>query len=696
MSCHRVFKGFNQKVDLTIALAGNPNVGKSCVFNQLTGLGVVTANYPGKTVELNMGVTTHNGVKIGIIDLPGTYGISAFSDDQWVARRGVLEGRPNVVVVVVDACNLQRNLYMALQFLELGFPVVIALNLIDQAAKIGLKIDHVKLSGLLGVPVVPTVAVRGEGVKELIQTVVDLAQGKLKINHAKIEYGRDVEQAIRTLEETIGKSMNELPYALPPRAIAIQLLEGDSEFIQILKEGRGNSEEEFRNGQRHRHRWRGGRSNQEAVLELSSALAKQIEDEHGEPVSVRIARERYGLAGTIADEVQNRTKQPVLLSERLKHYSVAPYTGIPLAFSVLLGIFAFIFYVGGLASQVLDSFWGSFVSPFLSWLVLSIVQNQTLANVALWGIDAGVLAWLSVGVPYVLTFYIALSVLEDTGYLNSVAFLADNVMHKLGLHGRAIIPILTGAGCNVPAIMGTRVLTTKKERILASTLIVLVPCSARTAVILGAVASFVGMFYAVLIFAFELVLIGAVGFGLKKLLPGESSGLVMEMFPFRTPSVSAVAKKTWFRFKDFAFVALPIVTLGSLALGALYETGYLWLLVEPLQPVVYGLLGLPAVVGVTLILGILRKELTLELLVALAIVQYGATAQNLLVFMTPLQIFVFALVVMIYIPCIATVAVIGRELGWRNAFFIMMFTIALALFVGGLAYRIVPYIFSLR
>jgi len=641
-----------------------------------------------------MGVTTQNGLKIGVIDLPGTYAIGAFSDDQWVARRGVLEGRPNVVIIVVDASNLQRNLYMVLQFLELGFPVVVDLNLIDHATKIGLKIDHEKLSELLGVPVVPTVAVRGEGVKELIQKAVDLAQGKVKLASARIVYGHDVEQAVRTLDDIIRKYMPKNPYDLPSRALAIQLLEGDPEFHLMLKEG--ESEERVDKQQRWRHRWRGERPNQQRILQLTALLAKQIEENHGEPVGVRIARERHGLAGTIADSVQTRIKQPTLLSERLKHYSVAPYIGIPFMISVVLGVFAFIFYVGGLLSQAVDSFWSAFISPFVGWSIYSLVQNQTLTKVLLWGADAGVLAWLSVGVPYVLTFYIVLSLLEDTGYLNSVAFLTDNIMHRLGLHGRAIIPILTGAGCNVPAIMGTRVLTTKRERILASTLIVLVPCSARTAVILGAVSSFVGWFYAVLIFAFEVALIGLVGLGLHRLLPGESSGLVMEMFPFRVPSASAIAKKTWFRFKDFAFVAFPIVTLGSLVMGALYETKYLWIIVDPMQPIVLGVLGLPAVAGITLILGILRKELTLELLVALAIVQYGATAQNLLVFMTPLQIIVFALVVTIYIPCVATVAVLGRELGWRNALFIMALTITLALVVGGLAYRILPYVLPIR
>jgi len=692
--CHRALKEVKEKTDLTIALAGNPNVGKSCVFNQLTGLGVVTANYPGKTVELNMGVTTHNGLKIGIIDLPGTYGISAFSDDQWVARRGVLDGRPDAVIIVVDASNLQRNLYLVLQFLELGFPVVVDLNLIDYAAKIGLEINHEKLSELLGVPVVPTVAVRGEGIKELVQKAVDLAQGKWKRKSREIVYGSDVEQAVQTLEEAISNYMPKTPYDLPARALALQLLEGDMEFTQLVKEGQ--KEERLDKQKRWRHRWRGEKPNQRGILQLSALLANQIEDKHGEPVGVRIARERYGLAGTIADAVQVRVKQPALLSERLKHVSVAPYTGIPMMLSVLVGVFAFIFYVGGLLSEAVDSFWGSFISPSIGRLISWLVPNATLTRIVLWGVDAGVLAWFSVGVPYILTFYVVLSLLEDTGYLNSIAFLSDNIMHKLGLHGRAIIPILTGAGCNVPAIMGTRVLTTKRERILACTLIVLVPCSARTAVILGAVANFVGWFYAVLIYVFEVVLIGLVGLGLHRLLPGESSGLVMEMFPFRIPSASAVAKKTWFRFKDFAFVAFPIVTLGSLVMGALYETQTLWTIVNPMQPVVSGLLGLPAVAGITLILGILRKELTLELLVALAIVQYGANAQNLLVFMTPLQIFIFALVVTIYIPCVATVAVLGRELGWRNALLIMTFTIALALLVGGLTYRILPNILPIR
>ncbi|MFQ5999712.1 MAG: nucleoside recognition domain-containing protein, partial [Candidatus Bathyarchaeia archaeon] len=556
--------------------------------------------------------------------------------------------------------------------------------LVDYAAKIGLKIDHEKLSEILGVPVVPTVAVRGEGIDELIHAIVDLRQGRLKTEIPKITYGRDVETAIQTLTEAISETFQETPYDLPARALAIQLLEGDEEFIDIIKKGQQPQ-------RRRRHRWKGRRPDGDKILRLSANLSKEIENRHGEPVVIRIARERHGLAGTIADAVQTKVEQPPLLSEKLKHYTVTPYTGIPLMALVMLGVVTFIFLVGGLLSEFVDGLWGSFVSPSMGGFVYFLVKNETLANVILWGIDAGVLAWLSVGVPYILTFYIVLSLLEDSGYLNSMAFLMDNIMHRFGLHGRSIIPILTGAGCNVPAIMGTRVLTTKRERILASTLIVLVPCSARTAVILGAVANFLGWIYAILIYLIEVGLIFLVGLGLHKLLPGESSGLVMEMFPFRVPSISSTLKKTWYRFRNFAFVAFPIVTIGSLGLGALFETGYLWAIVEPMSPIVQGFLGLPAVAGICLILGILRKELTLELLVALAIVQYGPTASNLLTFMTPLQIFVFALVVTIYIPCVATIAVLGKELGWKNALLIMAFTIILALVIGGIAYRVVPY-----
>ena len=667
-SIKEVTDGDGEKVDVTIALAGNPNVGKSCFFNQLTGLNVVTANYPGKTVALNYGTTRHENTVIRLIDLPGTYALGAVSDDQVVARRGVLDSRPDVVVAVVDASNLQRNLYMVLQFAELGFPFVICLNLVDYATKIGLRVDPAKLEQMLGVPVVPAVAVHGEGVDETIHAALVVAKEKTK--PTTIRYGEDIEKYVARLQVVIERDLRKPPFEVPYRALALLLLEGDVEFIEAVRLS----------------------DNGEKILELSSIVSKEIEEVYGEPAGIRITRERHRLAGIIAESAQTEFSIQEPLSEKMKQYTVDLYTGIPIMLLVMLGMFVFVSIVGQALSNLIGIGWGSFVSPVITNILSALIRNQVLENILRWGFDAGILSMLSIGVAYILPFYVVLSILEDSGYLNSIAFLTDNVMHRFGLHGRAIIPLITGFGCNVPAIMGTRVLMTKRERIIASTLIVLVPCSARIAVILGAASAYLGLEYALLICGIDFLLIAAVGIGLNKILPGKSMGLVMEMFPFRFPSLTTTLKKTWFRLRDFVKIALPITLVGSFFMGTLFEMGYLWMLNAPLSPLTVGLLGLPAVTGLSLILGVLRKELALQLLVALAIIQYGPMASNLLTFMSPAQIFTYAIVVTIYFPCTATAAVIGKELGWKNAVLIMTFTVSLAILIGAIIFRLTPFI----
>ncbi len=662
LSCHGALKEIKGKTDFTFALAGNPNVGKSSIFNKLTGMGVVTANYPGKTVELNLATTTFKDLRIGIIDLPGSYALGAVSEDQWVARRAMLDCKPDVAVMILDATNLARNLYMLLQFIDLGFPIVAALNLIDEAEKRNIIIDAKQLSGLLGVPVVKTIAISGQGLDELIQAAVDVAGKKTEIKY-HLQYGEDIESSIQELVN----ELSNYDFGINPRALAILLLEEDAEFVELVK----------------KHE-KGG-----SILELVKKISLEIEEDHGEKTPTRIARERHGLAGSIASQVQGDVKP--LASDKIWAYTTSPYTGIPLLIGVLGVIFAFLFYGGDWLSTSLSGLWATYVSPVIDEAIYSVFGSGHIGKTLIWGFDAGPLAALAVGIPYVLTFYFMLAFLEDSGYLNSVAFLMDRLMHKFGLHGRAIIPLVAGAGCNVPAIIGTRVLTTMRERTIASTLITLIPCSARTAVILGAVSLFVGWKPAVAIYVIVLALVFVVGVGLNRIMPGTSTGLVMEMFPFRAPLMSNILKKTWHRFKDFVFVAFPIVLVGSLVLGALYETGYLWKLAAPLSPVVEGWLGLPPVAGLTLIFAVLRKELALQLLVTLAIVMYGGGAQNLLLFMSPTQLFVYALVNTIYIPCVATIAVLGRELGWKRAVSIMAFTITLAILIGGIAFRIIEY-----
>ncbi|MBU4491650.1 MAG: ferrous iron transport protein B [Euryarchaeota archaeon] len=662
LSCHGALREIKGSTDFTFALAGNPNVGKSSIFNRLTGMGVVTANYPGKTVELNMAATTFKELRLGIIDLPGSYALSAVSEDQWVARRAVLDCKPDVVITILDATNLARNLYMLLQFIDLGIPIVAALNLIDEAEKRNIMIDAHELSKLIGVPVVRTIATTGKGLDDLIQQAVDVAGKKKEIKYS-LRYGEDIEKSIKKLTDLLAP----YDFGINPRALAILLLEEDSEFIELVKKD----------------------ADGESILREARKISREIKEKHGEKTPLRIARERHGLAGSIASQVQGDVT-PVS-SDRLWAYTTLPLTGIPLLISVLGLIFAFMFYGGSWLSTLFSALWASYISPVIGNAIFYVFGEGHIGKTLIWGFDAGILAALAVGIPYVLTFYFMLAFLEDSGYLNSVAFLTDRLMHKFGLHGRAIIPLMAGAGCNVPAIIGTRVLTTMRERTIASTLITLIPCSARTAVILGAVSLFVGWKPAVAIYIIVLALVFLVGVGLNKVMPGSSTGLVMEMFPFRMPLMSNIIKKTWYRFKDFVFVAFPIVVIGSLVLGALYETGYLWKLAAPLSPIVEGWLGLPAVAGLTLIFAVLRKELALQLLVTLAVVVYGGETENLLLFMNPTQLFVYALVNTIYIPCVATIAVLGRELGWKRAGGIMAFTIILAIFIGGIAFRFIEY-----
>jgi ferrous iron transport protein B len=423
---------------------------------------------------------------------------------------------------------------------------------------------------------------------------------------------------------------------------------------------------------------------------IAERVRVQIYEHYGASATQRLARERHGLAGVLGQEAVTRQAPAGTVPRDLLSLTTWPWTGVPIVILVAMSIFGFLFFMGEFLAGAFSTLWETFASPAIVSVVTSLAGEGVGARIILWGFDAGIEASLAIGLPYILTFYFLLGFLEDTGYLNSLAFLTDRVMHRFGLHGRAIVPLVAAAGCNVPALIAAQDLPTKRERLIASTLVLFVPCSARTAVILGAVGHYVGWRPAALVLAFVFVQWAGIGLALERMLPGTSRGLVMEMFPFRRPSVARVAQKAWLQFREFLFIATPIVIAGSLVLGGLYESGWLVYLSRPLAPVIEGWLGLPAVAGLTLIVGMLRKELSLQLLVALAVASTGFAGAELTGLMGATAIVVYALVNTVALPCISSVAVFWRRQGALPAIAVVSASVALALLVGGIAARVLP------
>jgi len=645
---------------LRIALAGNANVGKSVIFNQLTGLNQIVGNWPGKTVERAEGALHFKGYTIRIIDLPGIYSLSTFSMEEIVSRDYIAVEKPDIIINVVDASALERNLYFTLQLSELNAPLILDLNQVDLAAKKGLRIDVQKLSKELDMPVIPTVAITGSGINELLSTVIAVVSGERKLKPLRVKYSREIEDRILAIEKLVNTKFQQLCTVYPPRWIAIKLLERDADVSGKFQT--------YENGKQ--------------VLDYAEKLAIELEKIHGESSATIMASERYGLATKIAKAVTLIEAPPkISLEQKLDTLTTHKFLGYPILAIVLGSMFTLIFLGGNLISTGLEYCFG--ILTAFTENVLYLFLPEIAVNLISKGILSGIVAGITIALPYIVPFYILLALLEDSGYLPRAAFLMDNLMHKIGLHGKAFIPLILGYGCSVPACIGCRIMETERERFLAAFVAVLIPCAARTVVILGLVGRFVGLHAALALYAFDLILVFVLGRIAFKVLPGEPIGLIMEMPPYKKPSVKNIMIKTWSRTKEFVYIAFPIIIAGSLTIVALEVSGVLNYIAKGASPLVEGWLGLPAVSGIPLIFGILRKELALILLESV-LLQQGMIIQNL----TAVQMIVFSLVIMLYVPCVATIAACKREFGWKKALTITVVDIALALFLGGIAYRL--------
>jgi ferrous iron transport protein B len=633
---------------ITVGLAGNANVGKSVVFNQLTGLHQHVGNWPGKTVKKAEGTLVYGGYTVDVVDLPGIYSLSTYGLEEMVSREYIVVEHPDVIVNVVDASSLERNLFFTTQLMELEPHLIIALNQMDVAEKKGISIDVGRLSELLGATVVPMTAIKNVGLMELMAEVVEMHE-KDKPTVKPLPFGPEIEGIISDLVEDV--SGVETPY--PRRWVAVKLLEGDEEMEKITY-------------------------TQIPGLKESVAEAKRrIEEIHGHDAASALTSERYANASRIASEVTANVEPRRSRWASLQEATSYPVLGYVIMISVVLGMFYSVFTVGDYASGLLGQGFAALEKAYYS-----AAGSGPLQSFVWNGLAGGLIAGTTIALPYIVPFYLALSLLEDSGYMARVAFLMDSFMHKIGLHGKGFIPMMLGFGCNVPAILASNVMETERERLICAFVSSLVPCAARSIVVMGIVATYLGLGPAAALYAIDFVIIFILGRIAFKTLPGEPVGLIMEMPAYKRPSAKITTQRTWFRLKYFVYEAFPIIAVGNFVVYLANILGLLSVAEWALSPVTVFWLGLPAATGVVLIFGVLRKEMTLILLASIM----GTT--NFALILTPAQMFVFSFVVMLYVPCVATIAVLAREFGAKRAALISVIEIAVAVSLGGIIFRI--------
>lgn len=595
-----------------IVLAGNPNAGKSVFFNAFTGMYVDVSNYPGTTLEISHG---RWGDDV-IIDTPGVYGISSFNDEERIARDIILGA--DVVINVVNALYLERDLFLTQQIIDTGVPVVVALNMVDEAARQGLSIDTAKLSEMLGVPVVPTVAVKKRGFEQLESEIKRARPGHLT-------------PGLEPLLKTMTGQLNN-------QGDVLLTLEGDASVAERHGVEPGKYRDEIYSMRR---RW---------VNEIVSSCVKEVD-------------------------------QGFNFKRFLSGMMVHPFTGIPFLGLVLYVIYQVVgvFIAGTVVDFLENDIMGAYYQPFITDLVGHFVAGDSAIGTILVG-EFGILTMtviyvLGLLMPLVVGFYFFLSLFEDCGYLPRMAALMDRVLSSIGLNGRAIIPLILGFGCVTMATFVTRILGSDRERFIAIFLLgLVVPCSAQMAVVAGMLAG-LGASYLVLYFLVICTVFIVAGTVLNHVLPGSSSHLLLDLPPLRLPEWGNVFKKTWKKSFGFLKEATPLFALGALIISIFQISGILTLLQKLLAPLTVGWLHLPREAATAFIMGIVRRD-------------FGA-AGFMTMDLTPLQTVVALITITLFVPCIASLLMIFKERGMKQALLICTAIWTIAFIVGGLVSRLV-------
>ncbi len=657
---------------MLIALAGNPNTGKTTIFNALTGSHQHVGNWPGVTVEKKEGFAEYKGERIRIVDLPGTYSLTAYSLEELIARNFILEEKPDVVIDIIDSTNLERNLYLLTELMELTDKIVVALNMFDEARK-KYRIDVEKMRRILGIPVVPTIAIKGQGIKELLREAVEG-----KFNLKKPEYPRDVEDRIKRIEEMLKDHHLE-----NERWYAIKLLENDGDVVKKLQ-GIGARD----------------------VIHAAEHFRHELEDIYGDDIETLMASFRYSFSHGLFHEVAEPINVGgVTITDMIDHVVAHKIFGIPIFLVVMYLSFNFVFQVAAPFQDAIDLIFngkdlsnGAHIAGLidLSYSWMAGFLPDWLSSFINYGMLRGLAAVLTF-TPIIMLLFIILSILEDSGYLARVAFLLDRIMRKMGLEGRGVISLMLGLGCNVPAIMSTRALRNERERKLSIALNPLIPCGARIQVFAFLTSLFFAKNQAVVLWSLLLIsfaVVGILGYIYSKtIFRGEVEPFVMELPPYRLPTFKGIMIHMWEKSEGFLRKAGTIIIgaagiiwlLAALPWGVEYgsEASYIGQIAQFLGPAGH-LFGLTPEAIIALFFGFFAKEVVIDSFTVL----FGSK-QALLASMTQLQAYSFLLFLLFYTPCVATLATIYQETRSRKfVFFVVIEGLALAVLFSFLAYNI--------
>ncbi len=538
--------GQNNKNEITIALAGNPNSGKTTIFNALTGARQHVGNYPGVTVEKKEGKCNYKDYKIKVVDLPGTYSLTAYSLDEVVARKFLIEERPDVVVDIIDSSNLQRNLYLATQLAELGIPFILCLNMSDIAKKKGLRLDENLFSRLIGCEIVFTVGHKKEGIEALFEKIITVATGESKIKPVQVNFGKEIENELEKLLEIIKKDKS-LTQKVSARYISIKLLENDKEELEHIK---GSSIE------------------QEAIYQIEEST-KHLEMIFGEDVEGRIVDMRYGfIKGVVKESARQLERHKLDVSDKIDKILTNRILGLPIFAFFMWLIFKMTFTLAEKPMEWIESFFGWFGE-----LIGNVIPEGIINSLIVDGIIGGV-GGVLVFLPNILILFIAIAILEDSGYMSRAAFIMDRIMHKFGLHGKSFIPMLIGFGCTIPAYMGCRILESKRDRLVTMHVNTFMSCGAR----LPVYVLFAGAFFPkeaagniiFIIYILGIVIAVAMAKIFSKVrFRGESAPFVMELPPYHLPTIKGILIHMWEKGKLYLKKAGTIILAVSIIMWVL-------------------------------------------------------------------------------------------------------------------------------